>query len=92
MLDEDQVAEKRQAKQKLKEMQQANKKETVDKFDFIKADLNDDAGAAKGKKAAKGKAKTAQAKKQKKEDDFIVSDDDEGPAKKGKKGAKTAKR
>ena len=89
----------RKAKQKLRDMQKANKKESVDKFDYIKADLNDDAVIKnKGKKAAKGKAKTAQNKKRKDKedsiDDFIVSDD-EGAFSTGRakgKGAKTAKR
>ena len=94
MMDEDEVIEMRRAKQKQREMQALNKKDTVQKFEMIKADLEDGDSPKKPKGKSKAKAKTAQNKKRGKGDDddldgFIVSDDD-GPKKKGK--AKSAKR
>ena len=74
-------------------MQRLNRKDTVEKFELIKADLEDGDSPKKPKGKSKTKAKTVQNKKRGKGDDdldgFIVSDDD-GPKKKGK--AKSAKR
>ena len=73
-------------------MQQKNAKQAVDKFEMIKADLDDGGSPKKAKGKAKAKGKTAANKKRGKNDDslddFIVSDDDKPRNKK----AKTAKR
>ena len=101
LMDEDEMAELKRAKQRERERIKAQNESKIDKFEMINPVVKGEEG---GKKAATGKAKGAAAKKGKaktqkagkggknSEDDsldgFVVDDDDEDAVKPRGKGAK----
>lgn len=94
MLDEEEIDAILKGRAQEKEYARQNKAlKAVGKLTMIKASLNDEEDAPKGKaakkKKAKGKAKTKAPKKNAYDDmdsldDFIVDSDDDGPKKKAK--------
>jgi hypothetical protein len=102
MMGEDEVAEIRAAKRKQKEMQAQREVQKIEKFEMIKASLDDasDGTVKKAAKKAKGKAKPktvpakGKGKKKDDDDDDSLADfiEDESYEKKPKAKTKTAKR